>query len=189
MVAAVAIENIERVDTVEMVLLQIGCEHAGDAGVKARTQQGCKARILETVLIGPLPMIFELCDIKWLVVRGVHVMHASGKAGVHDVEVLVWKRQVYDEAWFNLIEQSGRRSDVVGIKAISVNINTGPFFNRSSDRIAFRFRTARQTDVAKDIRVHGHLVDSNRSDAACANYQYLAHLQFPLIRDSLSARI
>ena len=85
MVAAIAIQNVERIDAIEIMLFQIGREHAGDAGVKTRTQQSCKARILVTILIRPLPMIFELCDIQRLVICRVHIMHASGQAGVHDV--------------------------------------------------------------------------------------------------------
>ena len=49
--------------------------------------------------------------------------------------------------------------------------------------------TSGMADMAKNILVHGHFVDRNRSNATCANYQYLAHMPFPLIRDSLSARI
>ena len=63
MVAAVAIQDVERVDPVEIMLLQIGREHACDAGVEPRTEQSGEPSILVPVLIRPLPMIFELGDI------------------------------------------------------------------------------------------------------------------------------
>ena len=134
-------------------------------------------------------MIFELGDIKRFIVRCVHIMHARSKAGVHDVEVLVREREVDDEAWLNLVQQGGCRSNIICIKAIRVDNDTRALLYRSGNRIAFRLCPACKADMAEDILVHGHFVDRNRSNATCANYQYLAHMQFPLIRDSLSARI
>src|SRR3546814_5516824 len=69
MIAAVAIENVERVDTLEMMLPEPGGEDAGHPGVEARAEQRHQPRFLEAVLIRPLPMIFELRLVARLVIR------------------------------------------------------------------------------------------------------------------------
>jgi len=51
-------------------------------GSKTRAKQRHEAGLLETLLVGPLPFIFELGDIRRLIVRGVEVMHSGGEAGV-----------------------------------------------------------------------------------------------------------
>ena len=43
-IAAVAIEDVERVDPVEQVLFDVGREHAGHAGIEARAEQRHQAR-------------------------------------------------------------------------------------------------------------------------------------------------
>jgi TRAP-type mannitol/chloroaromatic compound transport system permease small subunit len=48
-------------------------------------------------------MIFELGDIKWFVIRRVHVMNASSQTRIHDVEVLVRQSEVDDQAWLDLV--------------------------------------------------------------------------------------
>src|SRR3546814_1260544 len=60
MIAAIAIQYVERVDPVQIVLFKIGREHAGNAGIEAGTQQRHQAGVLEAIMICPLPMIFEL---------------------------------------------------------------------------------------------------------------------------------
>ncbi|MEY3878037.1 MAG: hypothetical protein RLZZ191_1720 [Pseudomonadota bacterium] len=134
-------------------------------------------------------MIFELGDIQRFIIRRVHIMHARGKARVHDVEVLVREREVDDEAWLNLVQQSGCRSNIICIKAISVDNDARALLDRNGNRIALRLCPACKADMAEDVLIHGHFVDRNRSHATSANYQYLAHIPFPLIRDSFSGRI
>ena len=116
MVPAIAVENIKRVDAVEVMFFQVGCKNAGHAGIKTRTQQCRKASVLVTVLIGPLPMIFEFGDIKWFVVRRVHIMNASSQTRIHDVEVLVRQSKVDDQAWLDLVQQRSCRGNIIGIK-------------------------------------------------------------------------
>src|SRR3546814_13367679 len=84
MIAAVAIENVERVDTLEMMLPEPGGEDAGHPGVEARAEQRHQPRFLEAVLIRPLPMIFELRLVARLVIRGIEIMRAGRQARLHE---------------------------------------------------------------------------------------------------------
>src|SRR3546814_5252817 len=84
MIAAIAIQYVERVDPVQIVLFKIGREHAGNAGIEAGTQQRHQAGVLEAIMICPLPMIFELRLIARFVIGRVHIMYAGLEAGFHD---------------------------------------------------------------------------------------------------------
>ena len=74
-------------------------------------------------------MIFEFGDIKWFVVRSVHIMNASSQTRIHDVEVLVRQSKVDDQAWLDLVQQRSCRGDIIGIKAIGVDINASAVLN------------------------------------------------------------
>lgn len=71
-IARVAVDDVEDVDLVEQVLLGIGREHVGHAGIETAAEQGHQSGVLEFLLIGPLPFVFELRHIQRFVVGGVH---------------------------------------------------------------------------------------------------------------------
>src|SRR3546814_18554657 len=91
-----AIEDVERVDALEMMLLDPGGEDARHAGVEARAEQRHQARVLEAVVIRPLPMIFELRLVARFVIGGVEIMRAGRQARLHDREVLRGQGEVTD---------------------------------------------------------------------------------------------
>ena len=74
-------------------------------------------------------MIFELGDIKWFVICRVHVMNASSQTRIHNVEVLVRQSKVDDQAWLDLVQQRSCRWDIIGIKALGVDINASAVLN------------------------------------------------------------
>src|SRR3546814_11377092 len=83
MIAAVAIEDVERVDALEMMLFEPGGEDARHAGVEARAEQRHQARVLEAVLIRPLPVSFELRSLARFVIGGVHIIRAVRQVPLH----------------------------------------------------------------------------------------------------------
>ena len=92
MVAAIAIKNVECVDPIKMMLFEVGGEHAGHARVKTRPQQRHDPGVLETVLIGPLPVIFELGFVLGLIIGSVEIVGLGRKARVHDRQILIGQR-------------------------------------------------------------------------------------------------
>ncbi len=84
-VAAVHIDDVERVDLVEMVFERPCCEDTGHAGIEAGAEQRGDAGFLEFLLIGPLPGILEFRDVQRLVVRGIHVIDPGLEAGIHEI--------------------------------------------------------------------------------------------------------
>ena len=55
MVTAVAVQYVDGIDLVKIVLEGICCEYAGHAGIESGSQYSHDAGVLETLLIGPLP--------------------------------------------------------------------------------------------------------------------------------------
>ena len=103
MVTAVAVENVDRVNRVELMFGGVGAVGLRHTRVKATAQQRSQAGILKLFLVGPLPAVIEVGGKAFLlaallvdgtpggvvgvfgfVVGGVHVVDAAGKAGVHD---------------------------------------------------------------------------------------------------------
>ena len=101
-IACVAVDDVDGVNLVVQLLLRVGAEDIGDAGIKAAAQNRHQALGFELVVIRPLPFVSELGFFLRLVVGGVHIMHARFQAGVHDGQVLVGQRHVDDEVRFDL---------------------------------------------------------------------------------------
>ena len=108
MIAAVAVQNVDGVNGVELMLFGVGTVSLSHARVKAAAQQSSQAGFLKLFGIGPLPAVvkvsgeagflaallidgtpFGVVGVLGLIVGGVHVVDAAGKAGVHDGQVLI----------------------------------------------------------------------------------------------------
>ena len=176
-VAAVAVEDVQGLDRVEQVLGGVGGEDRGHAGVEAAAQQRHQAGLLEAVLIGPLPAIFELGLVLRLVIGGVEIVHARRQTGLHDRQVLIGQGQVDHERRLHLLNQRRGRGDVVGVQGGGLHHHAGAGLHRFRNGVALGLGAAGQRNVAEDVRRHGHLVDRHRSDAAGADHQNSTHLR------------
>src|SRR3546814_8856808 len=72
-------------------------------------------------------------------------------------------------------DQRGGGVDMVGVDLCGADRDTGARLHRLGDRVAFEPASTRQRDVGEDIGILGHLVHRDRTDAARADHQYLAH--------------
>ncbi len=77
MITGIAVHDIEIVDLVEVVLGGVGREDGRNARIEAAAEDRREARGLETVLIGPLPRIFEVGFVAGLVVGRIEVVAAA----------------------------------------------------------------------------------------------------------------
>ena len=112
-VAAVAVQNINGMDFVEVVFLRIGCKNAGDTRVKAGSEKTGDAGFFETVHIGPLPGVIKvsrkaklfaslfvdctpcrIIRVFCFVVCSINVRNLTCKAGIHNGKILIRKCQV-----------------------------------------------------------------------------------------------
>ena len=134
MVAAVAVQNINGVNGVELVLFGVGAVSLGHARVEAAAQQGGQAGFLKLLCVGPLPAVIkvggEACflaallvdgtplrvvGVLRLVVGGVHIVYAAGKAGIHDGQVLIGQGNVHHEVGLISLDEGDHFIHLVGI--------------------------------------------------------------------------
>ena len=113
MIAAVAVQNINRVNFIEIVFLCIGCKNAGDTRVKAGSEKTGDAGFLETVHISPLPGVIKvsrkaklfaslfvdrtpcrIIRVFCFVVCSINVRNLTCKAGIHNGKILIRKSQI-----------------------------------------------------------------------------------------------
>ena len=175
MIAAIAVENVELADGLELVFLEPHGEDAGDPRIEAGPEQGHQPRFLETIVIGPLPVIFEPGLVLGLVIRRIEIIDTPFETGIHYRQVLIGERQIDDQAGLDLADQIDHRRDFLGIDLVGRDIDAGALLHALCNGVAFRFRTACKVDVRKDFGVHRHLVDAHAADAARADYQDFRH--------------
>lgn len=97
------------------MLLGVGAEDVGHAGVEARAEESGEAGLLEALAVGPLPGVFELREVGRLVVGRVDVVDAGVEAGVHQVEVLVGQGDVDEQLGAEGFDQGDRGLDIVRV--------------------------------------------------------------------------
>lgn len=170
-VARVAVDDVEGVDAAEVVFEGVGSVNVGDTGIETTTEQGGKPGGLEALLIGPLPVVFELGDVARLVVGGVDVMHARSEAGVHDGEVLVGQRDVDDDFRLEVVQQGGQFGDVVGVNPRSLN-GAGKL---GGNGVTLGFGAGGQHDLAEDFGELCAFVGDNTADAAGSDDEGFGH--------------
>ena len=133
-IAGVAVDDVEVVHLLEVMLGGIGSVDAAHTWVEAAAQNGCQTSLLEAFAVGPLPAVLEVSLVAWLVVGGVEVVHAALQAGLHDGEVLIGQGEVDDQVWFVTVEQGHEFVDAVGIDLVGGDIG---FANGLGHGIAF----------------------------------------------------
>ena len=181
MVAAIAIQNIQPANGAQLVLLQPHGKNGCHAGVKTTAQQRHQPGRLETILIGPLPVILELGHILGLVIGRIHIVGTRRQAGIHDRQILIGQRQVHHQPGPGRLDQGGQRRHILSVDGIGGNIHPGAALHRCGNRLALGHRAAGQMDAAEDRTIHRHLVHANRANPARADHQNLAHRYFSII--------
>ena len=76
-VAGVGVDDVQFVDFIEVMFGGVSGEYAGHAGVETAAEQGRNALLLEALLVGPLPGIFEFGHVFGLIIGRIHVIHAG----------------------------------------------------------------------------------------------------------------
>ena len=175
-VAAVDVDDVERVDLVEVVLERPGGENIGDAGVKTGAEQRGEAGFFETFLVFPLPRVFELGDVLGLVVGGVEVIDAGFKAGVHEGEVLVRQGDVDQQGGSRFTDELGSFCGVVGIDLKGGDVASEALFDRGGDGLALRDGAGGEGDLAEDFGEHGAFVGDDAADSAGSDDEDLVHV-------------
>ena len=174
-VAAVHIDDVERVDLIEMVFKRPRGENVRHTRIEAGAEEGGESGFLEFFLIRPLPGILEFRDIERLVVRGVHVVDPGLEAGVHEVEILVGEGDVDQQFRAGFFDQRGGFVGVVGIDLGGGDLLAGALFHRGSDVIAFGKGAGGEGDFAESFREHCAFVGDDAADPAGSDDEDFVH--------------
>ena len=185
-VAAVAVEDVERLDCVEIVLLRVGGEHLRDAGVEAAAEDRGKPRLLEPLAVRPLPGVLEVRLVRRLVVRGVEIGHPRLEARVHDCEILIGKRDVHDKIGLELADHrdEARRVHRVDLRRRDLRRDSllrepRALLDVRLDRVAARLRARGDKKFAEDFGIAGHLCGRHSGYSAGSNeHHFLRHVAF-----------
>ena len=194
MVAAVAVQNVDGVDGIELVLLGVGTVSLGHARVEAAAQQGGQAGFLELLGVGPLPAVIKVgretgllaallvdgaplgvVGVLRLVVGGIHVVDAAGKAGVHDGQVLIGQGDVHYEVGLIRLDEGNDLFHLVGVHLCGGDLGGGLGSQLCSQLVALGLGTAGDADLGEHLGHLTALVDGNGGHAAAADDQNFAH--------------
>ena len=89
MITGITVYNIQVMNFVEMMFGGISSINACHSGVETTTKDRSESCFLEFFFIRPLPAIFEVCLILWLVIGSVHIVYSGLKAGIHNGKILI----------------------------------------------------------------------------------------------------
>ncbi len=204
-IAAVTVENIDFFDGVELVLEGVSAVGLRNTRVKAGTEQCRKAGLFKLFLVSPLPAVVEvgaealflaalvvdlaplgIVDVFGLVVRRVHVVHATFEAGVHDGEVLVRERDVHHQVGLVFLDEFHDIFSLVGIHRGSRNDRLRVRAQFLCQFFAVFAVTASDADFAEHFACRAAFLDSNRGDSATTDNQSSCHFVFILIMELLA---
>ena len=149
-----------------MVLGCISRINATHSRVKATTQDGCQTGLLKTLLVSPLPAVFEMCHVLRLIVSSVQVIHTCLQTGFHNGQVLIRKCHIDDNLRLELIEQSHQFVYIVGIHLRSLDVRITDSLHNV---VTLCLRTACNHHVCKHVRILCYFVRHNGSNTTCAN--------------------
>lgn len=175
-VAGVAVEDVDVVDLVEVVLERVGGKDARDARVKAGTQERRDAGLLVALAVGPLPLVLELRRVLRLVVGRVDVVRLRREAGIHDVQVLIRQREVQHDVRLELLDERDERIDVVRIDLRRADLRLRRALELLLERVALRLRARCDQDLTEFVRVLAALVDGDTRHTTAADDQSFSHV-------------
>ena len=172
MISAIAVDDIEVMNLVEVVLRRIGSKDARHPGIKATAQDSRQTGFLEALLVGPLPAVFELRLIKGFIVGRVEVVDTCLEASIHNMEVLIRQSYVDDQLRLEGLHQSDQLRDVVGVDGCRLDLDIS---NLGGDLVALALGATSEHDLGEDITVLRHLLGYYRADTAGTDNEHSSH--------------
>ena len=199
-VAAVAVQDVDGVNGVELMLLGVGAVSLGDTRVKAAAQQGGEAGFLKLLGVGPLPAVikvgreagflaallvdgtpFRVVGVLRLIVGGVHVVDAAGKARVHDGQVLIGQGDVHHQVRLVGLDEGNDLFGLVGVHLGGGDLGGGLGGQLGGQLVTLCLGTAGDADLGEHFGHLAALVDGNGGHAAAADDQNFAHIGYSFI--------
>ena len=193
-VAAVAVQDINGVDGVELVLFGVGAVSLGHARVKAAAQQSGQAGLLELFCIGPLPAVIKvggeagllaallvnsapggIVGILRLVVGGIHIVDTALQAGIHDGQILVRQGDIHHQIRLVAVDQGHQFLHLVCIHLCGGDLGGGQGGQLFGQGVALGLGAAGDAQFGEHLRGLAAFLDGDRGDTAAANDENSAH--------------
>ena len=171
-VACIAVDDVEILDFVEVMLGGIGGEDACNTGVEATAEDSCQAGIFKALLVSPLPRVLEVSLVLRLVVGGVEIRASASQTCLHDGEVLIGQCEVDDELWLVVVEERLELLYIVGIHLSGLDVRVADSLN---DAVALGLCAACDHEIGENVSVLCNLERCNCSDATGADHKYFSH--------------
>ena len=172
MVAGVAVDDVEVVNLLEVVLGGTCGVHTTHSWVEAATQNCCESCLLKTLSVGPLPAVLEMCLVERLIVGSVEVVDTTFQAGIHDGKVLIGQCHIDDQLGLMTLEQSHQLLNAVGVDFVGCDVRST---NSLSHGVTFLFVSRSDHNFVKHVGIFGALVCYYGSHTATANDDYFVH--------------
>ena len=176
-VAGVAVNDVEGVNLVEVVLGSIGRIDAAHARVEATSEDGAQSGLLEALFVGPLPGILEMRLVARLIVGGVEIVASASQAGLHDCEVLVRQSQVDYQFGLVFSEEFFQLFHIIGIHLCRLDVERITcLVYISHDFVALCLSSAGNHEFGEHVGILRDFECCHGGHATGANHQYFAHL-------------
>ena len=169
MIAAVAVQDINVMDLVKLMLQGIGGKYAGNPGIEAAAQQSGNAGLLKALPVGPLPAVLKFCRVLRLIVGGIHVIGFRSQTGVHNGQILVGQGQIQHHVRLLLFNQGDKLLHLVRVHLAGGDLRFGGPLQFLLQGVAFGFGAAGNADLLKHLTVLTAFVDGYRSHSAAAD--------------------
>ena len=122
----------------------------------------------------------EVIGVLGLVVGGVHVVDAAGKAGVHDGQILIGQGNVHDKVRLVGVDEVAELLHIIGIDLRGGDFGLGVRGQLGSEGIALGLGAAGDAQLGENIADLAALGDGDRCNAAAADNKNFAHDGTPL---------
>ena len=175
-VARVAVDDIQVMNFVKVVLGGISREDRRHAGVESAAEDGAKSGLFEAFAISPLPRVFEMGFILRFVVGCVEIVATGLQAGLHNREILVGQGKVHHQFGLEIVEQTHELLHIVGIHLRGANIIAQAHVgNALGNRLALRFGAAGDHNFVEDVTIFGDFDGGHRGNTAGADDENFSH--------------
>ena len=177
-VTGIAVNDIQVLNLLEVMLGSISCIDTGYTGVEATTEDGAKASLLETLAISPLPTVLEVSLILGLVVSSIHIVAACLQTSLHDGKVLIRQSQVDNQLGLVGTHQLDQLLYAISIYLSSLNLCAILLVQHISQVNTLLLCTTGNHHLCEHITVLAYLVCSNCCYTASTNNKYSSHSIF-----------
>ena len=159
-----------------MVLQCIRTEHPCHARIKSAAEECRDPSVLKTLPIRPLPAVFKMRRVFRLVICRIHIWHLRGQTRIHDMQILIRKRQIQHHVGRIGCDQRRQRCHVVRIDLSRCDLCLCPVLQFFFQGIALRLCPACDQDLLKYLAVLTTFMNGNACDSAATDDHRSAHI-------------